>query len=141
MDKKILGQYIDACALVEETRAELNEVREKKTHTEHIVVKGSDHEFPYTVKNFHSEGIASSSFKTSRYEEELEKILRQRIDNAMRIKLEVEAWMLTIPLRMQRIIRYKFFDNNTWGKAATRIGRGATGESIKKEFQRFMREK
>ena len=141
MDKKILGQYIDACALVEETRAELNEVREKKIHTEHIVVKGSDHEFPYTVKNFHSEGIASSSFKTSRYEEELEKILQQRIDNAMRIKLEVEAWMLTIPLRMQRIIKYKIFEGLSWEEAAQRISRKTTGEGLRKEFERFMNEK
>ena len=141
MDKEILEQYIDACALVDEAKKELDRLKRQRKRIEQDIVKGSSPEFPYIAKNFHVEGIAYSVLRDPRSVEEQEKILQQRIDNATRIKLEVETWMLTIPLRMQRIIRYKFFDNNTWGKAATRIGRGATGESIKKEFQRFMREK
>ena len=46
--------------------------------------------------------------------------------------------MLTIPIRMQRIIRYKIFEELTWEQTAAKIGRKATGESAKKEFQRFM---
>ena len=47
----------------------------------------------------------------------------------------------SVPPRMQRIIRYKVFDGLTWGQVAARMGRKATADSVKKEFQRFMAEK
>lgn len=138
MDKKILEQYIDACALVEEAETDLRKSRVRQKKMEHVIVKGSSYEFPYTVKNFHSEGIAYGALRDPKSVEEQEKILQQRIDNAMRIKLEVEAWMLTIPPRMQRIIRYKIFDELTWGQVAARMGRKATADGIRMEFERFM---
>ena len=46
--------------------------------------------------------------------------------------------MLTIPQRMQRIIRYKIFEDMTWTEVAARMGRNATELSVKKEYQRFM---
>lgn len=139
MDKKILEQYIDACALVEEAETDLRKLRMRQKQMEHVIVKGSSYEFPYTVKNFHLEGIAHSVLKDPRSVEEQEKILQQRIDNAMRIKLEVEAWMLTIPPRMQRIIRYKIFEEMTWGQVAARMGRKTTADGIRKEFEAFMK--
>jgi len=139
VDKKILEQYIDACALAEEAETDLQKLRMRQKQMEHVIVKGSSHEFPYTVKNFHSEGIAHSVLKDPRSVEEQEKILQQRIDNAMRIKLEVEAWMLTVSPRMQRIIRYKIFDELTWGQVAARMGRKATADGIRKEFEAFMK--
>ena len=47
----------------------------------------------------------------------------------------------TLPVRMQRIIRYKVFEGMTWQQVAKKIGRKATEESVKKEFQRFLKEK
>lgn len=139
MDKKILEQYIDACALVEEAKTDLRKLRMRQKQKEHIIVKGSSYDFPYTVKNFHAEGIAYSTLQTPGNVEEQEKILQQRIDNAEKIKLEVEAWMLTIPPRMQRIIRYKIFDELTWAQVAVRMGRKATADSIRMEYTNFMR--
>ena len=52
--------------------------------------------------------------------------------------MQVEVWLLPIPPRMQRIIRYKFFEEMTWGQVAVRMGRKATEEGIRKEFIRFM---
>ena len=49
--------------------------------------------------------------------------------------------MLTIPQRMQRIIRYKIFEELSWSEVAIRMGRKATADSVKKEYQRFMDEK
>jgi hypothetical protein len=46
--------------------------------------------------------------------------------------------MVTIPARMQRIIRWKLFEGLTWEETAAKLGRKATGDSVKKEFQRFM---
>lgn len=141
MDKKILEQYIDACALVDEAKKELSKLKRQRKRIEQDIVKGSSPEFPYIAKNFHVEGIAYSVLRDPRSVEEQEKILQQRIDNATRIKLEVEAWMLTIPLRMQRIIKYKIFEGLSWEEAAQRISRKTTGEGLRKEFKRFMNEK
>ena len=38
---------------------------------------------------------------------------------------------------MQRIIKYKIFEGDSWEETARRIGRNATGDSVKKEYQRF----
>lgn len=138
MDKKILEQYIDACVLVDEAKKELSKLKQQRKRIEQDIVKGSSSEFPYTAKSFHVEGIAYSVLRDPRSVEEQEKVLQQRIDNAEKIKLEVEAWMLTIPPRMQRIIRYKIFDELTWAQVAVRMGRKATEASVKMEYQRFM---
>lgn len=139
MDKEILEQYIDACALVDEAKKELGRLKRQRKRIEQDIVKGSSPEFPYIAKSFHVEGIAYSVLRDPRSVEEQEKILQQRIDNATRIKLEVEAWMLTIPPRMQRIIRYKIFDELTWAQVAVRMGRKATADGIRKEFEAFMK--
>lgn len=138
MDKEILEQYIDACVLVDEAKKELSKLKQQRKRIEQDIVKGSSSEFPYTAKSFHVEGIAYSVLRDPRSVEEQEKVLQQRIDNATRIKLQVEAWMLTIPPRMQRIIRYKIFDELTWAQVAVRMGRKATEASVKMEYQRFM---
>ena len=53
-------------------------------------------------------------------------------------KQDVEVWINTIPVRMQRIIRYRIFEGMTWEQVAIRMGRGATGDSVRVEYVRFM---
>lgn len=138
MDKQILEQYIDACELVEEAKEELRRLRKQRKRIEQDTVKGSSPEFPYTAHNFHVQGISYSVLKDPRSVEVQEKILQQRIDDAAKIKLQVETWMLTIPQRMQRIIQYRVFEEMTWAQVAMKMGRKATEASVKMEFQRFM---
>lgn len=140
MDKEILKQYIDACELIEDTKAEIRKLKKQRKRIEQDVVKGSSPEFPYTAQSFHVEGISYSVIKDPRSVEEQEKILNQRIEDAAKIKLQVEAWMNTIPQRMQRIIKYRIFEERSWERVADRMGRKATGEKIRKEFERFMSE-
>ena len=71
----------------------------------------------------------------------LEEVLVERLQTAERIKRDVEAWMNTIPMRMQRIIRYRIFEDLPWGQVAVRMGRRATEASVKMEYLRFMGEK
>ena len=99
---------------------------------------GSSHEFPYTAKSFHIEGLAYPTIKDPDELDRREAVLRERLRRAEEIKQQVELWMLTIPQRMQRIIRYKIFEDMTWTEVANRMGRNATELSVKKEFQRFM---
>ena len=137
MDKKILNNYIDACALVKETEKDIRRLKKKRKTVIQTNVKGSNPSFPYQEQHFKVQGTTFTYQDDGNLRME-EKLLEQRKENAEKIKRQVEEWMLTIPIRMQRIIRYKIFDELTWEQTAVKIGRKATGESVKKEFQRFM---
>ena len=137
MDKNILDQYMDACALIKETEADIQELKKRKRVVQDFV-KGSNPEFPYQSQSFHIEGTTERTGDWSLLAAE-QRILADRKANAAKIKTEVEAWMNTIPQRMQRIIRMKIFKNFEWERIADEIGRGATGDSVRKEFERFIK--
>ena len=137
MDKNILDQYMDACALIKETEADIQELKKRKRVVQDSV-KGSNPEFPYQSQSFHIEGTTERTGDWSLLTAE-QRILADRKANAAKIKTEVEAWINTIPQRMQRIIRMKIFKNLEWERIADEIGRGATGDSVRKEFERFIK--
>lgn len=139
MDKEILGQYIDACELVKDTEEEIRKLRKRRSQIQQDSVKGSSHEFPYTLQTYHLEGLGYAAVKDPDELERREKLLEERIRRAEQIKGQVEVWLLTISPRMQRIIRYRVFEEMSWEQVAKRMGRKATGESVKKEFQRFLK--
>ena len=131
MDKQILKDYIDACAQVKETKEQIRKLRKARKQMVADTSKGSAHEFPYTVQTYHLEGLSYPTVKDP----------VERLQTAERIKRDVEAWMNTIPMRMQRIIRYRIFEDLPWGQVAVRMGRRATEASVKMEYLRFMGEK
>lgn len=140
MTKQILMDYIDACGLIKETQHDIEELRKKRKTVVTGSVKGSNPDFPYQEQHF---GISGTAFN---YTDDIElrrkeKILIERKQNAEKIKVEVEGWLNMIPARMQRIIRYKIFEGLTWEDTATKIGKKATGEGIRMEFNRFIGEK
>ena len=139
LDKRILSDYIDACAQVKKTKEALLKLRKAKKRREQDAVKGSSHEFPYTAQTFHIEGIAYPLVQDPGEEDRLEEILRERLRNAERIKHDVEAWLNTIPMRMQRIIKYKIFEGLTWNQVAIRMGRKATADGVRMEYVNFMK--
>lgn len=139
MNKGILSEYTDACELIKETEHDIARLRKRKQTIVTGSVKGSMNDFPYAETHFKVEGTPYTYSDDMRLRAE-EKLLEERKNNAEKIKTEVEAWMNTISMRMQRIIRYKFFEGLSWEQAASKIGGKATGESIKKEYQRFMKE-
>lgn len=136
MDKAILQEYIDACELVRETEAAIQKLNRKKKTVIQTNVKGSMHEFPYIEQHFKIQGSTFTVKDDSslRYEE---KLLEQQKTRAEQVKLQVEEWMLTVPSRMQRIIRYRYLEGMTWEQVAGKMGRRATENSVKKEFERF----
>ena len=137
MDKTVLEQYIDACALIRETEEDIRKLQKRKEIVQDSV-KGSNPEFPYQAQSFHIEGTAEQISDQSILETE-EKLLEMQKEDARKIKIEVEAWMLTIPIRMQRIIKWKIFDGLTWQQVANKLGNKATENSAKKEFERFLK--
>lgn len=139
MDKNILSQYIDACELIKETEEEIKKLNRKKKTVIQTNVSGSNPEFPYNPQHFKIQGTTFNYADDSqlRYQK---KILEERKSQTEQLKTNVEEWLNTIPPRMQRIIKYKVFEELTWQQVAGKMGRRATEESIKKEFQRFFKE-
>ena len=140
MDKEILRQYIDACEQVMEAKEDIRKLKKNRKRIEQDRVTGSAHEFPYTKKSYHIEGLAYPVVKDPDELNRREEILRERLRRAEEIKHQVEAWMLTIPQRMQRIIRYRVFEEMPWNEVAIRMGRNATADSVRMEYIRFMGE-
>lgn len=138
MEKEILQEYIDACELVKETEQEISKIKRKKKTIAQDHVRGSNPEFPYQGQSFHVEGI-QYTYSDDQQLRAKERILEQQKNRAEEVKLSVEAWMNTISLRMQRIIKYKYFEGLSWEEVADKMGRKATGKSVQKEFERFMK--
>ena len=138
LDKEILEQYIDACELIKDTKEEIRKLRKRRRQIQKDSVKGSAQEFPYTLQTYHLEGLGYATVKDPDELDRMEELLAERIRNAERIKRQVEAWLNTVAPRMQRIIRYRVFDDMTWAQVAVKMGRKATEEGIRKEFIRFM---
>lgn len=140
MDKRILEQYMDAEEIIKETERDIEHLRKRRKTIVSGSVKGSMHDFPYAETHFKLEGTSFTYEEDERLREE-ERLLEERKDNAKQIKLQVQQWMNSLSTRMQRIIRYKFFEGMSWEQVADQMGRKATGESIRKEFNRFWEEK
>lgn len=136
MDKAILQDYMDACELVKEAEAEIQRLNRKKKTVIQTNVKGSSPDFPYIPQHFKIQGTTFTVKDDSqlRYEE---RALEQRKARAEEVRRQVDEWLLTIPIRMQRIIRYRFLEGMTWEQVAARMGRRATADSVRKELERF----
>lgn len=139
LDKEILKEYVDACRLIEETEEDIKRLNKKKRAIVQTNVSGSNPEFPYQPMHFHIEGTAFTYGDADKLRLE-EKLLEERKAEAEKIKLQVQQYMNTLPRRMQRIIRFRYFEELSWGEVAKRMGRNATEESIRKEFDRFLKE-
>lgn len=137
MDKDILNDYMDACALIKEAEDDIRKLKKKRKTIIQTNVKGSNPDFPYQPQHFKIQGTTFTYEDDSHLRFE-EKLLEERKANAETLKQQVDQWMLTIPMRMQRIIRYKCFEKLQWGEVADRMGGKATADSIKMEFRRFM---
>ena len=140
MDKNILSQYIDACELIKETEEEIKKLNRKKKTVIQTNVSGSNPEFPYNPQHFKIQGTTFNYADDSqlRYQK---KILEERKSQAEQLKINVEGWLNTIPPRMQRIIKHKGFEELTWQQVARKMGRRATEEGVRKEFNRFFEKK
>ena len=140
MDKQILKDYVDACELVKETEEDIRRLKAKKGHTVQDSVRGSMHDFPYAPQSFHIEGDGYT-YEDDRELREEEKLLLQRRANAEQIKLQAEKYINFAPVRIQRIFRLRIIKDLTWNAVAEKMGGRCTGESVRKEFQNWLKEK
>lgn len=137
MDKNVLYDYIDACEFVKETEEELKNLK-KKRKTVIDKVRGSNPEFPYQPQSFGIAGTTSTYADVDLIRSE-EHILETQKKQADELKLQVEEWLEEVPFRMRRIVKYKVFKELTWEETATLMGRKCTADSIRMEFNNFMK--
>lgn len=138
MDKSTLQDYIDACELIKETEQDIKKLQKKKKTIIQTNVKGSNPDFPYQEQHFKIQGTPFTYMEDGQLRLE-EKLLEVRKAVAEEKKRLVEEWMLTLTARMQRIIRFKFFQKLSWEEVAMQIGGKTTAESIRKEFENFIK--
>lgn len=113
--KEILETYVDACALVKETERDI-----QKLYRQGAGNSGAGHP-GYKLPDGSREN------------------LQQRREKAEQARVDAERIMGGASARMQRIIRYRVFEGLSWYEVAAKMGRGATAESVRKEYQRFLR--
>lgn len=138
--KQVLKDYVDACELVKETEEDIRRLKAKKGHTVQDSVRGSMHDFPYAPQSFHIEGDGYT-YEDDRELREEERLLLQRRANAEQIKLQAEKYINFAPVRIQRIFRLRIIKGLTWNAVAEKMGGRCTGESVRKEFQNWLKEK
>ena len=136
IDKMALIEYNDLCMQVVETEAQLERLLRAEKDILHDSVRGSNPEFPYEPMSFHIAGVSEKL--TSDDIVKCRHILSERRDAVKEKRLEVEAWVNTIPVRMQRIVRMKYFEGMTWPEVAMRMGNKVGGDAVRKEFTAFM---
>lgn len=131
MDKKTLRDYEQACAVIRESERELEELKAAGKDEVREVVRGSEG-FPYTQRTIHITEPTPEAKRRKR-------ILKWQVAKANEIKAEVEREMKNAPLRIQRIIQFKYFEGETWDGTAIRMGGNATAESVRKELERYLK--
>ena len=137
LDKSILVEYIDAKKLLEETEADLYRLKNRQGRIAVDSVKGSNPNFPYEPRTFHIEGVEYGEYKKSDEIRRLEKILTERRERAKGIRIEVEAWINTIPPRIQRIVRMRYMKGLTWDRISAELGY-LSNSAARMELKRFL---
>lgn len=132
MNGNIFKDYIDVCELEKELEERIRDLEQQSIA--HDVVSGSNPDYPYQPKHFHLNGET----KQTELEAEWNNLKRQQ-EKVKKIRQQVEEMIEKAPVRIQRIIQYKYFDKLSWEEIADKIRHGASGESIRKEFQRFLK--
>lgn len=131
MNKNIFKDYIDACELEKELEERIRKLEEEGSV--HDVVSGSNPYFPFQAQHFHMEGET----KQTGIEAEWIKLSRQQ-EKVKQIRQQVEEIMEQAPARIQRIIKFKFFDRLSWEQVAIKMGKETTGDNIRMELNRFL---
>lgn len=102
-------------------------------------VKGSMNEHPYTQQSFNIEGLAYDEKRNERLTKERD-ILSKRREKANSVRLQALEVINQAPIRIQRIIRFRYEKKLTWEEVADRM-KGSTSGGLKMELKRFFEEK
>lgn len=138
--KDILAQYVDACKLIDETRADIEKLRKKQTAVLTDKVQASNPDFPYQPISVTIEG-APNLFATDHALRIREAELLRRIARCETIRTEAEQVINTAPPRIMRIIRLRYFLGYSWDDTARQVGGGLNAETARKQLENYLRKK
>lgn len=138
-DKNVLSEYEDLCALVAETEKDLQRLRMEFNHAAVDIVKGSNPNYPYEPRHFRIEGVSYGEYKNPDEIRQVEQMLKERKELCKKKRLEIDYWMNTIPVRIARIIRMKYFEKLTWADVAMRLGYMSPA-AARMKLDRFLKE-
>ena len=141
--KEILNQYIDLKKEIEETREKIEKNKRQiekleregnvvdsvaggKGGIEHFKIEG----FPYPEYSRKKTLLYSRQTTLTNLELELMEIVNQ-----------IELFIASVDdSLMRRIINLRFIEKMPWNKVADRIGGANTEDSVRKSFERFMKQ-
>ena len=138
MDKSILSQYRASETIIQQTERQIKRLKEAKENVLSDTVSGSNPNFPYEPVTFRIEGYGSAAYYNDAQIKELELLLTERRKIAADLRLRVEAWLNTLPPRIQLIVHTKFVVGATWEEVARRVGGNSTPDGVRMEYSRFM---
>lgn len=139
IDKQILRDYVDACELVKETELDIAKLKKKRKAIIQTNVSGSNPEFPYNPMHFKVQGTTFTYTDDQRLRYE-ERLLEERKSHAEDIKLQAQGIINRAPVRIQRIIRFRYQEGLKWNEIAEKLGRGATEDGVRMEITNFLKE-
>ena len=67
------------------------------------------------------------------------RVMKWQLARASTIRAAVDENIKDAPLRIQRMIRFKYMEGMTWEEVAKNIGGRATEDSVRKEIERFLK--
>lgn len=120
--------------MVKETEEDIRSLQKKEIV--HDKLYRSNPDFSYQPVSFSVAGEKTLSLEEDALEKEKE-LFRQRKNKAAQIKAEVDKLMNNVPARIQRIIKYKFFERLSWKSVALRKGRTVTADRVRMELEKF----
>lgn len=132
MNRNIFKDYIDVCELEKELEERIRDLEQQSIA--HDVVSGSNPEHPYQAQHFHTEGVVQQT----ELEVERNNLKRQK-DKVKQIRQQAEKIIEQAPVRIRRIIQYKIFEGLSWNETAERMGKRCTENSVRMEFQRYLK--
>ena len=137
MDRTILLQDKDGETMMEHTERQIQCLKKAKETVLSDTVKGSNQNFPYEPVTFKVEGFGSAAYSDSDIKE-LEAVLAERRRIAADLRLRVEAWVNTLPFRIQLIVQMRYLGGATWEEVSRKIGKNTTPDGLRMEYRRFM---
>lgn len=143
VNKEILNQYIDLKKEIEETREKIEknksqiEKLEKDGNVVDSVTGGKG-----GIEHFKIEGFPYPEYSRKKT------LLYSRQTTLTNLELELMETINQIELfissvddsLMRRIINLRFIEKLSWNKVADRIGGANTEDSVRKSFERFMKQ-
>lgn len=134
--KQKLSQYIDIREEIKRLEKRIEKLEKSAKDIVSDVVDDTTSFFPFIQVHTKIQGVNAQKI----YEiNKLKFILNERHDKLLKVRIEVEEFIDTIPTsRLRRIFEYRYLEGYSWVKISQLIGNKSTEDSIRKEHDRFL---